>query len=224
MRPRALLTTKPTALLAGLAIAGLAVACGSSPPPPAPTPASDSTTKPSTSGDAGASSAPAAAGPDKAALDKLTAEEAKSGACDGDHKAALEKLLDEVEANVRAKNDEGGKPLKIESFTKRVQPLSEAAKGIQLTLSGKGTQVHVIAFSSKEVSLDVLAGTQAATTLRSSYQRDVTSGPAKIDLKKVGGAVPLESDSRQIEMKPGTPLEVRMRGQGCAGVVVFSKS
>lgn len=226
MRPRAnLLATTPTALLAGLAIAGLAVACGSSPPPAAPTPASDvATAKPSTSGDAGASSAPAAAGPDKAALDKLTAEEAKSGACDGDHKAALEKLLDEVEANVRAKSDEGGKPLKIESFTKRVQPLSEAAKGIQLTLSGKGTQVHVIAFSSKEVSLDVLAGTQAATTLRSSYQRDVTSGPAKIDLKKVGGAVPLESDSRQIEMKPGTPLEVRMRGQGCAGVVVFSKS
>ena len=35
--------------------------------------------------------------------------------------------------------------------------------------------------------------------------------------------VTLESDSRQVEMKPGEPLEVKMRGQGCAGLVVFSK-
>lgn len=162
-------------------------------------------------------------GVDAAALDKLTAEESKSGTCDPEHKAALEKLLDEAEKNIRAKTEEGG-PLKIESFTKRTLSLSEAAKGVQLTLSGKGTQVHVVAFSTKEVSLDVLAGKEAATTMRSSYKADLTSGPATIDLPKVGGAVPLESDSRQIEMKPGTPLDVRLRGHGCAGVVVFSKS
>jgi hypothetical protein len=165
----------------------------------------------------------AATGLDVAALEKLTTSEAKSGTCDSEHKAALEKLLDEVEANARAKVDDG-KPLKIESFTKRVLALSEAAKGVQLTLSGKGTQVHVIAFSPKEVSLDVLVGNAPATTTRSSYRAELTKGPAKINLPKLGGDVPLEGDSRQIEMKPGTPLDVRMRGQGCAAVVVFSKS
>lgn len=100
--------------------------------------------------------------------------------------------------------------------------LSDTTKGFELTLSGKGTQVHVIAFSPKEVSMDVLAGKEAATTMRSAYQRDVTNGPAKVTLPKVGGDVPLESDSRQIEMKPGTPLQVKLRGQGCTGVVVFA--
>ncbi|MBX3209228.1 MAG: hypothetical protein KF764_29620 [Labilithrix sp.] len=208
------------ALASGILLA-VAAGCGSSPPPAAPPPAPAETPAVSAP-DAGAAGT-SAGGVDAAALEKLTAEEAKSGSCDPEHKAALEKLLDEVEANVRAKTEDG-KPLKIESFTKRVLALSEAAKGIQLTLSGKGTQVHVIAFSPKEVSLDALAGNAAATTMRSSYKAEVTNGPATITLPKVGGAVPLEGDSRQIEMKPGSPLEVRMRGQGCAGVVVFSKS
>ena len=198
-----------------------ALACGGGAPPSA----SPSSVPPSgderatTPADAGARSS----GIDAAALEKLTAEEAKSGACDAEHKAALEKLLDDAEANVRAKTDDGA-PLKIESFTKRVLALSDAAKGIQLTLSGKGTQVHVVALSAKDVSLDVLAGKEAATTMRSSYKAELTKGPATIALPKVGGTVSLEGDSRQIEMKPGTPLEVRLRGQGCAGVVVFSKS
>lgn len=209
-----------TVVVSGLALA-LAAGCGSSPPAAAPS-AGPTEAPASASPDAGAGAGPASS-VDTAALEKLTAEEAKSGSCDPDHQAALEKLLDDVEANVRAKTEDG-KPLKIESFTKRVLALSEAARGIQLTLSGKGTQVHVIAFSPKEVSLDVLAGNAAATTMRSSYKAEVTNGPATISLPKIGGPVPLEGDSREIEMKPGTPLEVRMRGQGCAGVVVFSKS
>jgi hypothetical protein len=162
------------------------------------------------------------AGVDTAALEKLTAEEAKSGSCDPDHKAALEKFLQDGEQRLRQKQEDG-KPLKIESLTRRVLALSEAAKGVQLTLSGKGTEVHVIAVSPKELSLDVLAGTQAATTMRSSYKADLSEGAPTIQLPKVGGAVPLEGDSRQIEMKPGTPLDVRMRGKGCAGLIVFSK-
>ena len=199
----------------------LAAACGGSPPPAAtPEAAPSAPAAEGPSADAGASSG---GGVDAAALEKLTAEEAKSGNCDAGHKAALEELLGAIETNVRALADDG-KPLKIESFTKRVLALSDAAKGVQLTLSGKGTQVHVIALSPKEVSLDVLAGNQPATTTRSTYKSDVTKGPAKIDLPTVGKDVPLEGDSRQIEMKPGTPLEVRLRGQGCAAVVVFSKS
>ena len=211
-------------LASGLVLSSVAaVACGGgSPPAEAPTSTPSPSDGASSGADAG-SSGKSTGGVDTAALDKLTAEESKSGNCDPEHKAALEKLLDDVEANVRSKTDDG-KPLKIESFTKRTMALSETAKGVQLTLSGKGTEVHVIAFSPKEVSLDVLAGNQPTTTMRSQYKSEVTSGPAKISLPKVGGDVPLEGDSRQFEMRPGTPLDVKMRGQGCAGVVVFSKS
>ena len=211
-------------LASGLVLSSVAaVACGGgSPPAEAPTSTPPSSDGASSGADAGASGK-GSGGLDTAALDKLTTEESKSGNCDAEHKAALEKLLDDVEANVRAKTDDG-KPLKIESFTKRTMALSETPKGVQLTLSGKGTEVHVIAFSPKEVSLDVLAGNQPTTTMRSQYKSEVTGGPAKITLPKVGGDVPLEGDSRQFEMKPGTPLDVKMRGQGCAGVVVFSKS
>jgi hypothetical protein len=201
-------------------VAGL-LACGGSPPPAPPTATPAPSAPAPAAEEAGAKGT--GEGVNAAALDNLTAEEAKSGTCDPEHKAALEKLLDEIEANVRAKTEDG-KPLTIESFTKRTLALSDAAKGVQLTLSGKGTQVHVLAFSPKEVSLDVLAGKEAATTMRSSYKAEVTKEPATIKLPKVGGTVPLEGDSRQIEMKPGTPLDVKMRGQGCAGVVVFSKS
>lgn len=205
--------------LAPLAFVVIA-ACGGGAPPPeaAPPAAAASDRRAAVSTDAGSSTG--GGGIDSAALEKLTLDEAKSGNCDADHKAALEKLLDEIESSVRAKSEEG-KPLAIESFTKRVLALSETSKGIQLTLSGKGTQVHVIALGPKEISLDVLAGNQPATTTRSLYRAEVT--PAKFKLPKIGDA-PLEGDSRQIEMKPGTPLDVRMRGQGCAGVVVFSKS
>ncbi len=205
----------------GLVVSSV-VACGggstAGKEPAAPT----STPAAAEGGNAG-TSAKSAGGLDTAALEKLTADESKTGSCDGDHKAALEKLLDEIEASVRAKTEDG-KPLKIESFTKRTLSLSDAAKGVQLTLSGKGTEVHVIALAAKEISLDVLAGNQPTTTMRSHYKSEVTNGPAKISLPKVGGDVPLEGDSREFEMKPGTPLDVKMRGQGCAGVVVFSKS
>jgi hypothetical protein len=218
---RAMLSRRNLALFMVFALA----ACGGSSSPPPATPEASSTpvtAKETSPADAKTASAAPAPGVDAAAVDKLTAEEAKSGSCDPESKAAFEKLVDAIEANVRAKTEDG-KPLVIEAFTKRVLALSDTTKGFELTLSGKGTQVHVIAFSPKEVSMDVLAGKEAATTMRSIYQRDVTNGPAKVMLPKVGGDVPLESDSRQIEMKPGTPLQVKLRGQGCAGVVVFAK-
>jgi hypothetical protein len=209
---------RSSAVIAATFYASL-VACGGN-PPPAPAAAAPAGSAPAAgSVDAGAPAAKPAV--DAAALEKLTAGEAKSGACDADHKAALEKALDAIEAKVRAKTDEG-KPLKIESFTKRTLALSEASKGVQLTLSGKGTEVHVIAISPKEVSMDVLAGNQPATTTRSAYKPEVI--PTTIELPKIGREIPLEGDSRQVEMKPGTPLDVRMRGQGCAGLVIFSKT
>lgn len=208
----------------GLFLVSFTVACGGSPnpEPSAPSGAPAASAAPVKA----AADGPAAglgAGIDTAALEKLTSEEATSGTCDPEHKAALDKLLDDAEKNIRAKSEDGA-PLKIEYLTKRTLALADAAKGVQLTLTGKGTQVHVVAFSPKEVSLDVLSGKEAATTMRSTYKGDLTTASPTIRLPKVGGAVPLESDSRQIEMKPGASLEVRLRGHGCAGVIVFSKS
>lgn len=210
-------------IASGLIVSSAGACGGESRPPAVPSVPPAPSTAPSGEADASTPDHTSAGKADTAALARLTVQESKSGTCDADHQAALEKLLDDIEANVRAKTEDG-KPLTIESFTKRTLALSDTPRGVQLTLSGKGTQVHVMAFSPNEVSLDVLAGNQAATTMRSQYKADVTNGPAQITLPKLGGVVPLEADSRQIEMKPGTPLDVKMRGQGCAAVVVFSKS
>lgn len=203
-----------------LALSLLALAaCGSSPPPaPAeasPRPASTVTGEPKAE-----AKDPAAS--DAATIDALTSQEAKSGTCDADHKLALEKVLEEVETRLRVKVEDG-KPIKIESFSKRTLALSDSARGFSLTLSGKGTQVHVVAVGAKEISLDALAAGTAATTMRSPFQREEPVAGAKITLAKTTSPTVLQSDSRQIEMKPGAPLEVKLRGQGCVGVVVFSK-
>lgn len=156
-----------------------------------------------------------------AAIEKLTAEEAKSGACDAEHKASLEKLLDAVEAGMKAKNGDDGKPLGLSTVGKRVLALGPNARGVQMTVTGKGTEVHVLAYGVKEISMDVLAGTTAATTLRSPHQRSATTSPMSIDVPKAGTITDVQSDSRQVSIKPGQPLEVKLTGQGCAGLVTF---
>jgi len=158
-----------------------------------------------------------------AAIEKLTSEEAKSGNCDPEHKAAVEKLIAEVEAGMTAKNGEDGKPLNLKLVGKRVLALGSNAKGVEMTVTGKGTEVHVLAFGLKEISMDVLAGTTAATTLRSPFQRSATTSPLAIDAPKVGKVTDVQSDSRQVNIKPGQPLEVKLTGQGCAGLVTFLK-
>lgn len=158
-----------------------------------------------------------------AAVEKLTSEEAKSGQCDAEHKASIEKLLAAVEAGMKAKNGDDGKPLNLQLVGKRVLALGPNAKGVEMTVSGKGTEVHVMAFGVKEISMDVLAGTTAATTLRSPYQRSATAAPPSIDVPKAGTVTDIQSDSRQVSIKPGQPLEVKLTGQGCAGLVTFVK-
>jgi hypothetical protein len=75
----------------------------------------------------------------------------------------------------------------------------------------------------REISMDVLAGGVAATTMRSPFQKSSTSSAPKLDLPKIGTVTELQGDSRQIQIKPGQPLEVKMRGHGCALVAVFQK-
>jgi hypothetical protein len=150
-----------------------------------------------------------------AAIDALVDGESKKGACDDGHKAALEKLLADAEANM----SKGGLLL----VAKRVVALGSAAKSIELAVSGKGTEVHVLAYGVRDVSLDVLVGTAAATTLRSPFQRSATSGPLSIELPKIGVVDELQTDSRQVTIKPGQPIVAKVSGQGCAALVAFLK-
>jgi hypothetical protein len=203
-----------------LAIAGL-TACGGAPPPPAEGP------KPvtSTAEGAGAKKATAedTAAAKAAAIDALAASEAKSGTCDEGHKAALEKLLSDVETGMAAKNGEDGKPLGLQLVGKRVVPLGAGAKSMEMAVSGRGTEVHVLAFGAKDVSLDVLVGNAAATTMRSPFQRSATTAPLALDLPKIGTVNDVQSDSRQVQIKPGQPIVVKLTGQGCAGLISFLK-
>src|SRR5690606_35392051 len=78
---------------------------------------------------------------------------------------------------------------------------------------------HVLAYAVRDVSIDVLAGTTAATTLRSPFQREPASDPLSLVLPEVGTVTDLSSDSRQVQITPGQPLQIRITGQGCAMLV-----
>ena len=210
-----------SSLLISAALVVVTASCGGAAPAPVDAPQSSSSAP---SPDAGAKSA---AQDDKAtkaaAVEALVSDESKKGACDEGHKAALEKLLVEVENGMKAKNGEDGKPLGLQLVARRVVPLGSAAKSIELAVTGRGTEVHVLAFGVKDVSLDVLVGTAAATTLRSPFQRTASAAPATLDLPKIGTVDELQSDSRQVTIKPGQPIVVKLTGQGCAAMVSFLK-
>jgi hypothetical protein len=196
-------------LVSGL---GLVAGCGGGSTPPAEAPAPTSTAT------ADAGPAKASAQDDKAAktaaLEALVDGESKRGTCDDAHKAALEKVLADAEATMSKSG--------LQLVAKRVVALGSAAKAIELAVTGKGTEVHVLAYGVRDVSLDVLVGSAAATTLRSPFQRSATSGPLSIDLAKAG-SVELQTDSRQVTIKPGQPIVAKVSGQGCAALVSFLK-
>ena len=210
----------PYLTLVGLLALG-APACGGAPTPAAEGP------KPAAPAAESAAARKPSAQDDKAtraaAVDALVAGEVKSGTCDEGHKAALEKLLADVEAGMKAKTGEDGKPLGLQLVAKRVVALGSAAKSMELAVTGRGTEVHVLAFGVRDVSLDVLVGTAAATTMRSPFQRSATPSPLTLDLPRVGTVDELQSDSRQVTIKPGQPLVVKMTGSGCAALVSFLK-
>lgn len=210
-----------SASLAVLAMGLACFGCGGAPPPPAEAP------KPVAAAPDAAGAKKPSAQDDKAskaaAVDALVAGEVKSGTCDEGHKAALEKLLADVEAGMKAKTGEDGKPLGLQLVAKRIVPLGTAAKSMELAVSGRGTEVHVLAFGVRDVSLDVLVGSAAATTMRSPFQRSATASPLSLDLPKIGVVDELQSDSRQVTIKPGQPIVVKMTGSGCAALVSFLK-
>lgn len=196
----------------GLVLGLVLAACGGAAPPPVEAPKA--------APGAAAEPGPKKASPEDdkaakaAALEALVDSESKKGACDDAHKAALDKLLADAEANMSKSG--------LQLVAKRVVALGSAPKAIELAVSGKGTEVHVLAYGARDVSLDVLVGSAAATTLRSPFQRSATSGPLAIELPKAG-TVELQTDSRQVTIKPGQPIVAKVSGQGCAALVSFLK-
>lgn len=192
--------------------------CGGSPPPPPSAPGASAATD-SAESKAGPSPEDDAA-KKAAAIETMTAEEAKSGSCTAEHQAALEKLLDGVESGMKTKNGEDGKPLAMQLVGKKVLALGPSAKSFEMSVTGRGTEVHVMAYGAKDVSMDVLVGTAAATTLRSPHQRTAIPELA-LDVAGVGKVSDVQSDSRKVTIKPGQPLVVKVTGQGCAGIISF---
>jgi hypothetical protein len=148
----------------------------------------------------------------------MTSDEAKSGSCDPANQAAVDKLLADVEASMKGKTDEDGKPVTMQLVGKKVLALGPSAKSFEMSVTGRGTEVHVMGFGAKELSMDVLVGKEPATTMRSTL---VAKGTA-LDVANVG-KVDAQYDSRQVNMKPGQPIVVKVTGQGCAGIISFLK-
>jgi hypothetical protein len=213
MRTR--LAALPLSLLATVA----AAACGSAPAAPAApsTPSAASATAPAKN----ASSDKDDPAKKAAALERLTVDESKSGKCDPEHEAALNKLLADVEAAMKSRTDDDGKKLDMTVVGKRVVALGSSPRGVEMSVTGRGTELHVIAYAVKDVSMDVLAGTTAATTMRSPHARAIPN--LALDLPNVGRVTEIAGDSRQVVIKPGQPLQVKLTGQGCAALISFLK-
>ncbi len=199
-------------------------ACGGAPPPApdAPRPAASAATAPTPATKAGADAKDAKA-TKAAALEALTTEEATKGTCDEAHKAALEKLAAEVEAGMQAQTGADGKPIGFTLVAKRVVALGAQPRSIELAGSARGSEVHVLAFAVHDVSLDVLVGKAAATTMRSPFQRTATKAPLTLDLPKIGHVDELLSDSREVTLEPKQPIVARLTGQGCVAMLAFLK-
>ena len=187
------------------------LSCGGSSSPP---PTSTDTAKPAASTGPAASAKPDDSAKKAADVEKMTSDEAKSGKCDPANQAAIEKLLSDVENGMKAEN--------MQLVGKKVLALGPAAKSFEMSVTGRGTEVHVMAYGAKELSMDVIVGKEPATTMRSPHARTAVKDMA-LDISGVGKVTDVQADSRQVAMKPGQPLVVKVTGQGCAGIISFLK-
>ena len=193
----------------------MSMSCGGSSPEPK---TAETSAKPASTGEAKPAGGADDAAKKAAAVEKMTADEAKSGTCDAANQAAVDKLLADVEASMKGKTDDDGKPVTMQLVGKKVLALGPNAKSFEMSVTGRGTEVHVMGFGAKELSMDVLVGKEPATTMRSTL---VAKGMA-LDVANVG-KVDAQYDSRQVNMKPGQPIVVKVTGQGCAGIISFLK-
>lgn len=207
-----------TAPFVSLVVLSSLVACGETKPAEAPTPGAASA--PSAQAPKGPAAADDGKAEKAAALDAITAGEAKSGTCTPEHQAALEKLRGELDAAMPKKAGDDGKVLALKPIFNRIVALGPSGKSVEVTLQGSLAQAQFLAFSAKDISIDVLVGKAAASTMRSPFQRTALAKPASIELPKAG-TVELQTDSRQVELEKGQPIQVKMTGEGCALVVGY---
>jgi hypothetical protein len=204
--------------LASVVVLSCLVGCGEPKPAESPTPGAASA--PSSQAPKSATSTDDGKAEKAAVVDAITAGEAKAGACTPEHQAALEKLRGELDAAMPKKAGDDGKVLALKPIFNRIVALGPSGKSIEVTLQGSLTQAQVLAFSAKDISIDVLVGKAAASTIRSPFQRTALAKPASIELPKAG-SVELQTDSRQVELEKGQPIQVKMTGEGCALVVGY---
>lgn len=155
-----------------------------------------------------------------AALEEITQAEVKSGECEGDHKAALEKAMSVIEDAVKAKNGDDGRPIGFTTVDKRVTVFGPDPRNVQIKVSGRGTEVHVIAFAPQMLSLDLEHEGRAAT-VRSPMAAEMASKAPDEHAKF--GKQDLQVDSRIVDVKAGETLQIKVRGQGCGILMAFMK-
>lgn len=155
------------------------------------------------------------------ALEELTQGEVKGGQCDADHKASLEKLMSAVEEAMKTKAGDDGKPIGFSVVDKRTTVFGPDPRNVQIKVTGRGTEVHVMAFSAKETSLDMVHEGRAAT-VRSPIATAMAQANA-IEHPKLGKITEVQVDSRIVEVKAGETLEIKVRGQGCGVLMAFMK-
>lgn len=155
-----------------------------------------------------------------AALEEITQGEVKSGQCEGDHKAALEKAMAVIEDAVKAKNGDDGKPIGFTTVDKRVTVFGPDPRNVQIKVSGRGTEVHVLAFAPEMLSLDLEHEGRSAT-VRSPMAAEMASKSPDEHAKF--GKQDLQVDSRIVDTKAGDTLQIKVRGQGCGILMAFMK-
>ena len=155
------------------------------------------------------------------ALEELTQGEVKGGACDADHKASLEKLMAAVEDSMKARTGDDGKPISFTVVDKRTTVFGPDPRNVQIKVSGRGTEVHVMAFGPKELSLDMVHDGRAATVRSPAAGEMAQKSP--IEHPKFGKVTEVQVDSRVVDVKPGETLEIKVRGQGCGVLMAFMK-
>lgn len=155
-----------------------------------------------------------------AAREEITSGEVKSGNCEDAHKAALEKAMGAIEDAVKAKNGDDGKPIGFTTVDKRVTVFGPDPRNVQIKVSGRGTEVHVLAFAPEMLSLDLEHEGRAAT-VRSPMAAEM-AGKSADEHPKFGKAE-LQVDSRIVDTKAGDTLQIKVRGQGCGILMAFMK-
>lgn len=155
------------------------------------------------------------------AIEELTQGEVKGGACDPEHQASLEKLTSAVEEAMKVRAGDDGKPMGFTVIDKRTAVFGPDPRNVQIKLTGRGTEVHVMSLGVLPTSLDMIHDGRAATVRSPAAAAMAQASP--IVHAKFGKVTDVQVDSRVVQVMPGETLEIKVRGQGCGVLVAFMK-